>query len=46
MYNFSIISFNSQKWGIIWGTRNKKRLADICKGVLNVDEISLLPLPR
>ena len=30
MYNFSIISFNSQKWGIIWGTR-KKRLADICK---------------
>ena len=37
------ISFNSQKWGIIWGTRNKKRLADICKGVLNgVDEISPL----
>ena len=44
IYKFSIISFNSQKWGIIWGTR-KKRLADICKGVLNgVDEIS--PLQR
>ena len=35
------ISFNSQKWGIIWGTRNKKRLADL-QGVLSVDGISLL----
>ena len=42
IYKFSIISFNSQKWGIIWGTRNKKRLADICKGVLSGDGISLL----
>ena len=40
------ISFNSKKWGIIWGTRNKKRLADICKGVLSGGEISLLPLPQ
>ena len=30
----------SQNWGIIWGTRNKKRLADICKGVLSgADEV-------
>ena len=36
------ISFNSQKWGIIWGTRNKKRLTDHLQGVLSVDGISPL----
>ena len=27
--------FLHKKWGIIWGTKNKKRLADICKGVFS-----------
>ena len=29
------ITFYTKKWGIIWGTRNKKRPAETLQGVLS-----------